>query len=139
MLPVPTTNPTPSGRTRALTTPSPNTPPNKKRTHLRRKTPEPDAKRPDHIPQPQQAWLPEDIGKYVVRNAEEVTRLGWAEFVRWQRGCGDFAFLSKVKHPARHLLRQYKHDSAPVVLMSGSWTGGERQTALKSRPHRSAT
>ena len=44
-----------------------------------------------------------------------------------------------MKHPARRLLRQYKHRGAPVVLMSGSWTEGERQAALKRGPHRSAT
>ena len=76
MIPVPTTNPAPSVRTQALTTPSPNTPPNKKRTHPQRKTSEPDANQPDRIPQPQQARLSDDIGKYVVRNAKEVTRLG---------------------------------------------------------------
>ena len=139
MLPVPTTNPAPSVRTRALTTPSPNTPPNKKRTHPRRKTLEPDAKRPAWIPQPQQARLPDDIGKNGVSNAKEVTRLGWTEFVRRQRGREYFASLLEVRHPARRLLRQYKHRGAPLVLMTGSWTEGERQAALKRGQHRSAT
>ena len=82
MLPVTTTNPAPSVRTQALATPSPNTPPNKKRTPWRRKTSEPDAKRLARILRPQQAQLPDGIGKYVVRDAKEVTRLGWTEFVR---------------------------------------------------------
>ena len=47
--------------------------------------------------------------------------------------------MSEVKHPARRLLRQYKHHGALVVLMKGSWTEGERQAALKIGPHRSAT
>ena len=140
MLPVLTTNPTPSVRTRALANPSNKTPPTtKKRTPLRRKTLEPDAKRQAHIPRPQQALLPDDIVKYVVCNAEEVTRLGWTEFVRRQRGRGDFASLSLVKHPACRLLIQYKHRSAPVVLMTGEWSKGERLAALKRGPHRSAT
>ena len=92
---MPTTNPAPFMRTCALTTPSTKKPPTtKKRTPLRRKTLEPDAKRPARIPQPQQVLLPDNIGKYVVRNAEEVTRLGWTEFVRWRRGRGDFDSLS---------------------------------------------
>ena len=95
MLPVPTTNPAPSVRTRALATPYTDTPPNtNNRTPLRRKTSEPDAKRPARIPWPQQDLLPDDIGKYVVCNAEEVTRLGWTEFVRRRRGRGDFDSLS---------------------------------------------
>ena len=92
--------------------------------HPRRKTSEPEAKHPARITWPQQAQLPDDIGKYVVRDAEEVLRLGWAEFVRRRRGRGDFASLLEVKHPARRLLRQYKHCGAPVVLMTGSWTEG---------------
>ena len=77
MLHVPTTNPAPSVRTRALTTPSTDTrSTTKKRTPSRRKTLEPDAKRPACIPRPQQALLLYDIGKYVVRDAEAATRLG---------------------------------------------------------------
>ena len=121
-------------RTRALTTPSSNPPPNKKRTYPRRKTSEPESKRPARIPWPQQARLPDDI----VRDAEEVSRLVWAEFVCRRRGRGYFASLSEVKHPACRLSGQYKHHGALVVLMTGSWTEGERQAALKREPHRSA-
>ena len=81
MIPVPPTNPDPYVRTRALKTPSPNTPP-KKITQPRRMTSEPAAKRPTRIPRPKQAQLHDDIGKYVARDAKEVTRLGWTDFVR---------------------------------------------------------
>ena len=138
MLPVPPTNPAPSARKQALTTPSPHTPP-KKRTQPRRMTSEPAAKRPTRIPWPKQAQLPDNIGKYVARDAKEVMRLGWTEFVRRRRGRGYFASLADMKHPARRLLWQYKHCGVPVVLMSGSWTEVERQAALKRGPHRSAT
>ena len=63
MLPVLITNPTPYVRTCALTNPSTNTQSTKKRTPLRRKNSEPDAKRPARIPRLQQALLPDDIGK----------------------------------------------------------------------------
>ena len=59
--------------------------------------------------------------------------------MRRRQGCGDFASLSEVKHPARRLLRQYKNHSAPVVLMTGKWSDGERHAALKRGMHRSAT
>ena len=98
-----------------------------------------DAKRLARIPRTQQSLMPDDIGKYVVCDAEAFTRLGWTEFVRWRRGRGYFASLSEVKHPARHLLRQYKHRGAPVVLMTGEWSEGERLAALKRGPHKSAT
>ena len=102
-------------------------------------TSEPAAKQPTRIPRPKQAQLTDNIGKYVARDAEEVTRLGWTGFVRRRRGRGDFASLADVKHLARRLLRQYKHRDAPVVLMSGSWTEGDRQVTLKRGPHLSAT
>ena len=140
MLPVLTTKPAPSVRTRALTTPSTETPSTtRKQTPLQRKTSEPDAKRPARISWPQQALLPDDIGKYVVRDAEAFTRIGWTEFLRWRQGSGDFASLSEVKQPERHLLRQYKNRGAPVVLTTREWPEGERLAALKRGPHQSAT
>ena len=88
MLPVPTKNPAPSVRMRAHTNPSPDTQSTttKKQQPTQMKTSDPDAKRPTRIPRPQQVNLPDDIGKYVVRDAEEVTWIGWTEFVRWRRG-----------------------------------------------------
>ena len=141
MLPVPTTNPAPYVRTCALTTPSTDTQPTsiKKRTSLRMMTSEPDAKRPARIPWPQQALLPDDIGKYVVRGLEAVTRIGWTEFVRWRQGHRDFSSLSEVKHPERRLLRQYKHRGAPVVLMTGEWSEGVRLAGLRRGLHKSVT
>ena len=110
-----------SMRTRALTTPFTNTQSTtiKERTPLQMNTSDPYAKRPTCSHRMQQAMLPNGIGKYVIRDAESVTRLGWTEFVRWRQGGGDFASLSEVNHPARRLLRQYKHCGAPVVLMTG--------------------
>ena len=78
------------------------------------------------------------MGKYVVRNAEEVTRLGWTEFVFQQRGRGYSVSLSELKHLTRRLLRKYKHRDAPVVLMTGGWTEPERLAALARVPHKSA-
>ena len=99
---------------------------------------EPAAKQPTHIPWPTQAKLPDDIGKYVACNAREVQRLRRTEFVRRRQGRGYFSSLADVKLLVRCFLRQYKHRGAPVVLMSGNWTEGERQAALKRGPHRSA-
>ena len=109
-------------RTRA---PSPisNMPP-QKRPLSRRTTSEPTPKRPTRIPRPKQASLLDDIGKYVARDAKEVKRLGWADFVRRRRGRGDFASLADIKHPARCLLQQYKHRGSLVVLTSELLDGG---------------
>ena len=104
MLLEPTTNPQLSVRAQALTNPSPNTLPNKNRMHPRKKTLKLEAKRPAHIPRPHHALLPDDIGKYIVCDAEAVIRIGWTQSVRRRCGRGYFAFLLKVKHPARRLL-----------------------------------
>ena len=93
VIPVPTKNPTPSVRTRANTTPSPDTQSvttKKKRQPMRMNTSETDAKRPTRIPQLQQVKLPGDIGKCVVCNTEEANRLGWTDFVSRRRGRVDF-------------------------------------------------
>ena len=100
---------------------------------------EPDAKRLTQIPRPQQVKLTNNIGKYVVQNAEEVTRLGWTEFVRQQQGCGYFSSLSEVEYPERHLLQKYKHRGAPFVMMTRGWTEEESLVALKRGPHKSTT
>ena len=95
-------------------------------------------KRPIRIPRLQQVKLADDIGKYISSNAEEVTWLCWTEFVRLQRMREDFASLSAVDHPAQRLSRQYKHRSAPVVLMMGKWMEEERLAALALGPQNPA-
>ena len=125
---------------RATTTPSPNTQSvttTQKRQLTRMKTLDPDVKRPTQIFRPQQVKLPNDIGKYVARDAEEVTQLGWTEFVCWRQGRGYVASLSMVEHPVRRLLWQYKHRDAPVVLMIGECKEGERLADLAGGPHKS--
>ena len=74
-LPVPATTPSPSVMTHAHTAPSSDTQSTttKNWQPTRMKTSELDAKRPTRIPQPQQVNLPDDIGKYVVCDADEVT------------------------------------------------------------------
>ena len=66
-----------------------------------------------------------------------MTLLGWTEFVCWQQGRGDSDSLSAVEHLLQRLLRQYKHRSAPVVMMTEEWTEGERLAALARGPHKS--
>ena len=42
-----------------------------------------------------------------------------------------------MEHLLQRLLRQYKHRSAPVVMMTEEWTEGERLAALARGPHKS--
>ena len=89
-------------------------------------------------PRPSQTSLPDELGRLIERDASEVASLGWEEFVRRRRGRGDFGKLTKLRHPARRLLRQYKFRGAPVVLSGRRWTEEERLAVLSRGPHRSA-
>ena len=72
VLPVPTTNSantTPYPDTQSVTT-------TKKRQPIRMKISKSDVKRLTQIPWSRQVKLPDHIGKYVIRDVEEVTRIG---------------------------------------------------------------
>ena len=65
---------------------------------------------------PRQTSLPNELGKLISRYATPVAKLGWEDFLKHRRGRGNFSRLGAFQHPARRLLRQYKHQGAPVVL-----------------------
>ncbi|KAL3822497.1 hypothetical protein ACHAXA_002515 [Cyclostephanos tholiformis] len=50
----------------------------------------------------------------------------------------DFSALDNVPHPARRLLRHYKHCGAPVKFSTPPWTRHQLQRALSRGPHKSA-
>ena len=95
------------------------------------------ASREPRAPRPRQDTLPPDLGEFITRDSRLVRELGWEEFVARRRGRGDFADLLQVQHPARRLLRQYKHRGAPVVLADAEWPEVRRQEALQRGAHTS--
>ncbi len=82
--------------------------------------------------------MPDELGKYILRDTELVCALGWKSFVEQRRGRGDLSSMDKVRHPARRLLRQYKSRGVPVVMSTAPWSPGRIQAALQRGPHKSA-
>jgi hypothetical protein len=55
-----------------------------------------------------------------------------------RQGRGDISSLDKLRHPARRLLRQYKHRGAPVILRTVLWTPKQCADSINRGPHKSA-
>lgn len=85
--------------------------------------------------------VPVEVGKSLSSLIEEDAALlrtvGWKEFVRRKRPRDDFGALAHLDHPARRLLRQYKHRGAPVVLHDAPWTQQQLDHAVQRGPHQS--
>ena len=80
----------------------------------------------------------DELGELVERDEEEVKKLGWNKFVKQRTGRGEFTDLTRVKHPARRLLRQYGARGVPVMFSSAPWDKQQVETALRRGPHKSA-
>ena len=81
--------------------------------------------------------MPADLGEYIVRDVALLERLGWTEFIRQRRCRGDLAHLDNVHHPARRLLKLYKHRGAPVKFKTAPWSRHRINQAIKRGPHKS--
>ena len=79
----------------------------------------------------------EELGKLVARDVEVLRKEGWSALVRRRRARGDFSSLDDVDHPARRLLKEYKHRGVPVKLTTPPWTESQVRTAVKRGPHKS--
>ena len=60
--------------------------------------------------------VPVELGEYIERDVALLQQLGWTEFIRQRHRRGNLAHLHNVHHPARHLLKLYKHIGAPVKI-----------------------
>jgi hypothetical protein len=85
------------------------------------------------IPTPE---LPSELGKYISRDVELLSKLGWKTFVQQRRRRGDFSSLN-IHHPAKRLLHQIKKHGAPVQLCSKPWSKSKLDQAIRRGPHRS--
>ena len=81
--------------------------------------------------------LNSELGKFVVRDVALLRKLGWEAFIKQRQGRGDLTDLQKLKHPAKRLLKQYKH-GVPVILKTAAWTPDQIEAALQRGPHKSA-
>jgi hypothetical protein len=81
--------------------------------------------------------ISEELGELICRDVDLLTRVGWRDFVKHRRGRGDFSNLDNVNHPARRLLRQLKHQGAPVKFSTPPWTTEQINNAVRRGPHKS--
>jgi len=79
-----------------------------------------------------------ELGEYITRDVALLKRLGWTEFIRQRRCKGNIATLDDVHHPAKRLLKLYKHRGAPVKFATKPWSRQRINQAIKRGPHKSA-
>ena len=77
-----------------------------------------------------------ELGEYIERDVNLLSKWGWTKLVQKRRQRGDFSELN-IKHPAKRLLKQIKKHGAPIQLATAPWTSHQLKTAIKRGPHRS--
>jgi hypothetical protein len=76
-----------------------------------------------------------NLSKYVNRDSNLLTELGWEQVVRSRRTRGDIGRL-QVNNPAQRFLRYLRSRGVPVVLTTTPWEKTRINAAV--RPHKSA-
>ena len=72
------------------------------------------------------------------RDVDQIRKLGWEGFVKQRRGKGDFSDLDELDgHPAKRLLKLYKHRGVPVKLATSRWSRDRIADALRRGAHKS--
>jgi hypothetical protein len=82
--------------------------------------------------------IPAELGEYIDSDTQLLRSLGWHGLVAHRRPLSNFSLLDRVHHPARHLLRFYKHRGAPVKFSTSPWTHDQITSALSRGPHASS-
>jgi hypothetical protein len=79
-----------------------------------------------------------ELGEYIDRDVRLLRSLGWHGLIAHRRPLSNFSQLDNVPHPARRLLRLYKHRGAPVKFSIPPWTWLQVKRTLSCGPHKSA-
>ena len=80
--------------------------------------------------------LPDELGKLIKEDVDIFLKQGWKGLVNHCRPRSDFAALD-ISHPARRILKQYKHTGVPVVTKDRPWTKDRISEALSRGAHKS--
>jgi hypothetical protein len=80
---------------------------------------------------------PNRLSKYIIRDSNLLTELGWEQVVRSRRLHGDLGQL-QINHPAQRFLRHLRSCGVPVVLTTTPWDKARIQAAVNRGPHKSA-
>ena len=81
--------------------------------------------------------IPDELGKLIERDVALLKDCSFEDLVRSRRARGDLNDMNQLPHPAKRLLRQYKHRGAPVVLSTPPWSQERLEQALHRGPHKS--
>lgn len=93
---------------------------------------------PSYVPtQVQDTVEINNLSKYVLRDSNLLTELGWEQVVRSRRQRGDFGHL-RIPHPAQRFLRYLRARGVPVVLTTKPWDDERVHAAALRGPHKSA-
>ena len=72
-----------------------------------------------------------DLGTVISHHTKLLRKLGWSKFVRTVRETSDLTTLENVNHPAKRLLKHYKHRGAPVKFSTEPWSKERVSQALQ--------
>jgi len=78
-----------------------------------------------------------DLGTVISHHTKLLRNLGWSKFVRTVRETSDLTTLENVNHPAKRLLKHYKHRGAPVKFSTEPWSKERVSQALARGAHKS--
>ena len=107
-----------------------------KRTRIVTKSRVHPSKNPPVVTTLPRACLPADLGKCIAQDIELLQQVGWRRFVQLQRPKQDLGSLN-FQHPAKRLLRHYKHRGAPAKFATPPWSPERVQAAMDRGAHRS--
>ena len=82
--------------------------------------------------------IPAELGECICQDVELLQRVGWPDFFKMRRNGGDLSDLTNIKnHPAKRLLRHYKHRGVPVKFYNPPWNKSNIAAALAWGTHKS--
>jgi len=84
-----------------------------------------------------QASVDLNLRKYIDHDTHLLATVGWNEFVREHRGCGDLGDL-EFEHPAARLLCHVGTQGVPIVLTTPPWDSQCIYAIATHGPHKSA-
>jgi hypothetical protein len=81
----------------------------------------------------------DDLGTYIVHDANRLTKIGFKKLVEERRQRSDFyPNMKRLRHKAAPLLIHLKERGASVVHSTPPWTDQPRKDTLRRGPHKSA-
>jgi len=81
----------------------------------------------------------DELGELIHHDSLLYLSVGLSLLITQRRGRGDLTALHNIhSHPAHHLLHQYRHCGAPIILTMPPWTPSQVHAAATCGPHKSA-